>query len=545
MRFFKSARSQRPDSSGAAERGYERTGSPMPQAARPIGANLDANIEWIRETTGNSRDVIVRTVRIGAAGTTKASIIHTDGLTDKEMITRFLESFMLHARDPALFQQLDPSQNEWNPLQMLEDFVLTLGSVSEIADFQMLFDHLLSGNTIILIDGYSTGLSADTKGWEDRGVQEASVQTVVRGPREAFSESISTNLALIRRKIKDPKLWIESRSVGRITQTNIALLYIKGIVNEDTVAEVRRRLDGIDIDGIFESGNLEELIQEKTMTPFPTIFNTERPDAVAANLLEGRVAILVDGTPVVLIVPVVFAQFFQSPEDYYHRSDYGLLRLLRYISLMITLLAPALFISITTFHQEMLPTTLMTSIAMQREKVPFPAAVEAFMMEFTFELLREAGIRMPRAIGPAISIVGALVLGEASVRAGLVSPAMVIVVSITAIASFVFPSFAMSIPIRILRFALMAMSASFGLFGVFIGLIAINLHLCSLRSFGVPYMAPFAPNIMRDQKDAIFRFPLPALRKRPALIHSPNVTRQSDAPVEEGAYNGPKGQGDS
>ncbi|MEC0208367.1 spore germination protein [Paenibacillus ehimensis] len=526
MRFFKSTRAGGAGRSAAGKREANRAGSPL-QEAEPLSPDMELNLAKIRATTGNSPDLIIRTIRIGASGTTKAAVLHTDGLTDKEIITRFLESFMLHARDPALFRELNGAESPWSPLQMLEDFTLTLSSVTEIDNFQALYDNLLSGNMIILIDGFGKGLSADTKGWEDRGVQEASVQSVVRGPRESFSENLATNIALIRRRIKDPKLWIESRAIGRVTRTKVTLMYIKGIVNENTVAEVRSRLDRIEIDGIFESGNIEELIQEKTFTPFPTIYNTERPDSVAANLMEGRVAILVDGTPVVLIVPVVFAQFFQSPEDYYHRSDYGVIRILRYISLVITLLAPALFISITTFHQEMLPTTLMTSIAMQREKVPFPAAIEAFLMEFTFELLREAGIRMPRAIGPAISIVGALVLGEASVRAGLVSPAMVIVVSITAIASFVFPSFAMSIPIRILRFALMGLSAFFGLFGVFIGLIALNLHLCSLRSFGVPYMAPFAPNIPSDRKDAIFRFPLTAMRTRPVFIQSPNPVRQN------------------
>ncbi|KEQ27841.1 spore germination protein [Paenibacillus tyrfis] len=536
MRFFKLTRAGRSGRSAAGKWEANRADLP-PQEATPLSPDMELNLEHIRTTTGNSPDLIIRTIRIGASGTTKAAIIHTDGLTDKEIITRFLESFLLHARNPALFRDLNGAESPWTPLQMLEDFTLTLSSVAEIDNFNALFDNLLSGNMIILIDGFAKGLSADTKGWEDRGVQEASVQSVVRGPRESFSECLATNTALIRRKIKDPRLWLESRSIGRVTKTKVALMYIKGIANDSTVEEVRSRLDRIDIDGIFESGNIEELIQEKTITPFPTMYNTERPDSVAANLLEGRVAIVVDGTPFVLVVPVVFAQFFQSPEDYYHRSDYGIIRILRYISLMIALLAPALFISVTTFHQEMLPTTLMTSIATQRERVPFPAAIEAFLMEFTFELLREAGIRMPRAIGPAISIVGALVLGEASVRAGLVSPAMVIVVSITAIASFAFPSFAMSIPIRILRFALMGLSAFFGLFGVFIGLIVLNLHLCSLHSFGVPYMAPFAPYYPSDQKDAIFRFPLSAMRRRPVLMQSPNPVRQNTVPSEPDAHH--------
>ena len=229
-------------------------------------------------------------------------------------------------------------------------------------------------------------------------------------------------------------------------------MFIKGIVNDKVVEEVRKRLDRIDIDGILESGYIEELIQDETYTPFPTVYNTERPDVIAAGLLEGRIAILVDGTPFVLLVPALFTQYFQSAEDYYQRSDFGLLRMLRYLALFIALLGPSLYIAITTFHQEMLPTALLISLAAQREGVPFPAFIEALMMEVTFEILREAGVRMPRAVGQAVSIVGALVIGQAAVEAGIVSAAMVIVVSITAIANFSFPSFNMAISIRILRF---------------------------------------------------------------------------------------------
>lgn len=503
----------------------------MKRPSDRLNVCLDENIERVKTSLGNSSDLVTRKIRIGTVGQMEVGILYTEGLVDKMMISNLMETLMLHAKRLDLYEQI---ATDGDAVQLLKEFVLTIGGIEDITDFQTLFDSLLTGDTVILLDGYPNGFSANTKQWEDRGVQEASVQTVVRGSRESFSENLRTNTALIRRRINDPNLWLETRQIGKVTKTKVAVMYIHGIASDPVVQEVYRRLDRISIDGILESGNIEELIQDETFTPFPTIYNTERPDTVAAALLEGRVAILVDGTPIALLVPVVFTQFFQSPEDYYQRSDFGVLRILRAISFFIALLAPSLFIAITTFHQEMLPTTLIMSIAAQREGVPFPAAVEAFLMEFTFEMLREAGVRMPRAVGSAISIVGALVLGEAAVQAGLVSPAMVIVVSITAITSFVIPAYNMSIPVRFLRFLLMALAASFGLYGVFVGLIAISLHLCSLRSFGVPYMSPLAPMNLRDQKDTIFRFPIWMLHRRPSFMEQKNDVREQTREPQPG-----------
>ena len=237
---------------------------------------------------------------------------------------------------------------------------------------------------------------------------------MIRGPKDSFSESIGTNISLVRRRIKSPNLWLENMKIGNVTQTDVAIMYIKGIVSDSIVEELKQRLHAIEIDSILESCYIEELIQDQTFTPFPTVYNTERPDVVAGNLLEGRIAIYVDGTPFVLIVPTVFAQYFQSAEDYYHRFDIGIfVRLLRYIGFFISLLGPSIYVAAITFHQEMIPTTLLNSLAAQREGIPFPAFVEALLMEGSFEVLREAGVRMPRAVGQAVSIVGApVVLGS-------------------------------------------------------------------------------------------------------------------------------------
>jgi len=493
-----------------------------------LKVSLQENLQILKDTLGKSTDIVFREIRIGKEGSLKAGIIYTDGLTNTTSLQEsILEKLMLDSKDIEFQEKLAIGQSI---LSILKDFAMTVGEIKDFTTFEVLYNGLLSGDTIILIDGNAQGLIISNKHWIERGVTEPVAQTVVRGPREGFSENLRVNTALVRRKLKDPNLWMESKIVGRRTKTNIALMYINGVADEKIVKEVNSRLDNIDIDGILESGNIEELIEDSPLSPFPTIYNTERPDAVAAALLEGRIAILVDGTPFVLIVPALFIQFFQSSEDYYQRADIAsFIRLLRFGSFGISLLAPAMFIAITTFHQTMLPPVLLISLTAQREGVPFPAFFEALLMELTFEILREAGVRMPRSIGSAMSIVGAFVIGTAAVEAGVISAAMVIVVSLTAIASFVSPTYDIAIAVRLLRFAFMGLAAMFGLFGIMVGIIALVLHLCSMRSFGIPYMSPWAPFNISDQKDTFIRLPRWKMITRPRLINQQNIVRQQDS----------------
>ncbi|CAG7646890.1 spore germination protein [Paenibacillus allorhizosphaerae] len=480
-----------------------------------LAASLRDNFEHIQGTFGGSTDVVMQEMTINDTHPHTIGVIYIHGMVSPQAVQNLILDSI--PSDPGPFS-----------LQTLKNAMTALGKVQEITDLPSLCRAILSGSTVILPDGWALGLAANTQGGEHRSVEEPSSQSVVRGPREGFTEQINTNTALIRRKIKDPNLWLETMTIGRITQTEVALMYINGIVNDKLVEEARIRLGRIDIDGILESGNIEELIQDETYTPFPTLYNSERPDVIASGLMEGRIAILVDGTPFVLMAPALFTQFYQSAEDYYQRADFAtLLRILRYVCFFISLLAPALYIAITTFHQELLPSSLLFSLAAQREGIPFPAFVEALLMETTFEILREAGVRLPKTVGQAVSIVGALVIGQAAVEAGLVSPAMVIVVAITAISNFVIPSFNMGISIRILRFLLMLFGATFGLFGITVGLIGIVQHLCSIRSFGVPYMSPMAPFISEDQKDTIIRLPQWGLLTRPRFISQKNIYRQN------------------
>lgn len=481
--------------------------------------DLKNNLDELQRGMGSSSDLIFKelTNNLGWTG----ALLFIDGLADSVAIHHAIQDF-LH------IQSRNTSEIHESPVSFLSSKVITAGNTNILSHSNEIYASLLSGGIILLLDGSTECLSITAEGWKDRSVSEPTSQSVVRGPMEAFTENIRTNTTLVRRKIKDPRLWVQELKIGDVTQTNVAVMHIEGLAEQHIVDEVMERLSRIDIDGILESGYVESFIQDKIYTPFPLIYNTERPDTIAAGLLEGKVAILVDGTPFVLLVPALFVQFFQSAEDYYQRADIStLLRMLRYISFFIAMLAPSIYIAITTFHQEMLPTGLLINLAAQREGVPFPAFVEAVLMEITFEILREAGVRMPKTVGQAVSIVGTLVIGQAAVDAGIVSAAMVIIVSITAISSFVIPAVNFSITVRMLRFPLMGLSASFGLLGILLGMIIIVLHLGTIKSFGVHYLHTFAPFNWRDQKDALFRAPWVWMKTRPSSTGKLNRFRQN------------------
>ncbi|WP_227940461.1 spore germination protein, partial [Alkalihalobacillus deserti] len=449
-----------------------------------LKSSLKENIKHIQNKLGNSADLVIRKIKIGPENKIDVTIVFTEGLIDTSSLQELIDSLIYKLKPNDIESQ---DQDNTSLINALKEKAVTIGGVAEIIDFATLTTNILSGHAAFLVENQSKAISVSIPGYEKRGVEEPQSATLIKGPREGFTETIGTNTSLLRRRIRSSNLWMESKEIGRVTKTKVVVAYIKGIANDDVIKEVQERLDRIDIDAVLETGYIEELIQDEKFTPFPTIFSTERPDSVAGKLVEGRVAIFVDGSPFVMVVPSLIVEFFQASEDYYLRADIAtLLRILRFSCFFIALLAPSLYIAVLTYHQEMLPTTLLIGIAAQREGVPFPALMEALLMEVAFEILREAGVRMPRAVGQAMSIVGALVLGQAAVQAGLVSPAMVIVVGITAISNFCFPAINLAATIRMLRFGMMALAGTFGLIGIMFGLILLCIHLCTLRSFGVP-----------------------------------------------------------
>lgn len=493
-----------------------------------VSLDLNANIKNIKQAMGNSSDINIREFKMGEPFFNKIATIYINGMADKDILGSFIIDKLMHT---SISIPENTDINSFSISDYIKEHILAITHVEEIKDWKKLFLFLLSGHTIVLVDGSKEAFACAAQGGELRAISEPLAEPSVRGPRDSFTESLITNTSLIRGRIKTPDLWLETMEIGNITQTEVGVMYINGLVNSNLLTEVRERLNKIEVDEVLGSGTIEEWISDRIFTPWPTMFVTERPDVVAGNLLEGRVVIFVNGTPNPLILPATWIQFFQTAEDYYLRwSIVSFLRMIRILSFIITLLGPSLFIAFLSFHQELIPTPLLINLAAQRQNVPFPIIIEALLMEFTFEVLREAGVRMPRPVGQAVSIVGALVLGEAAVSAGIVSSAMVIVVAATAIASFTIPHHAMTDVIRLLRFFFMILSATYGLFGIGLGVIALAAHTTSLRSFGVPYTAPFSPIILADQKDAIFRFPMPFISKRPRLIsqHKGKRTANTD-----------------
>ncbi|MGG6312729.1 spore germination protein [Paenibacillus macerans] len=486
----------------------------------PLSFRLEDNLASLRAAASKRSDVVIRWFHDPATDRKEYALVYIEGLVD---LTAINESLLR----PLMSVLSVPDGDTAERFSAIQNCACAAGPTVIVEDMETLWQQILQGDTVILAQGFQQGVAAGTSGGERRSIAEPTTQNVIRGPKEAFTESLRTNTSLISRRLKSTKLRIENKTIGEQTQTNVSVLYLEGIADASVVREVHGRLDKIRTDGILEGGYIEELIEDAALSPFPTIFNTERPDAVTAGLLEGQIAIVVDGSPFVLLAPVTFFTFFDSSEDYYQRFYIAsFLRLLRFGAFFVSLLLPSLYISVTTYHPEMLPTTLLVSLVAQREGVPLPALIEAFLMEITFEVLREAGVRMPKAIGSAISIVGALVLGQAAVEAGLISAAMVIIVSFTAISNFVIPSPNLSVTVGLFRFALMLLGGTLGLYGVMVGLMLICIHLASLRSFGVPYLMPVAPMVWSNLKDVFVRFPLWNMRTRPDGIAGKNRIRQ-------------------
>lgn len=485
-----------------------------------ISKDMQVNLNILKNVFSDANDIVFREFKIGAKQQVKAFLIFVDGLVNNNLINEsLLKSLMLDARVAPLSPDKD------NAFLHVKESALSIAGTKECTTLKNAIDAVLSGDVVLFLDGADKALILSIRGWPGRPVIEPITETVVRGPREGFVETLRTNTALIRRKIKTPNLKFETMKIGKETQTDVCIVYLKNIVNEKIVQEVKNRLEKIEIDAILESGYIESFIEDAPLSIFPTVGNSEKPDIISAKLLEGRVAILVDGTPFGLIVPYLLVEAFQNSEDYYSRPFFSsLIRILRYISFGLSILAPAAYVAITTFHQELIPAPLLITMAASLEGLPFPPVIEALVMGAIFEILREAGVRLPRPVGQAVSIVGALVLGESAVSAGFIGAPMVIVVAITAISSFVVP--VLTEAGAIVRILLTVLAGFSGLYGIMLGLAGLLTHLCALRSFGVPYTSPLAPTTLSDLKDVFIRVPWWAMFTRPRVLGMKNPVRQ-------------------
>ncbi|OAA84917.1 spore germination protein [Clostridium ljungdahlii] len=488
----------------------------------PLNKSLSNNLNLLYKVFSNCADVVYHKFVIDSIEERPCVLIFINGLSDIRSIN---ENVL-----PSIMNIKEISQDNLRSngtLEIIRKRFLQTAKVSELGTIGQVTNSLLNGNSIFLLDGDDKALEMKTPGWKEKNVSETNVERVIRGPNEGFTQNISINISQLRRKIKSSELKVEEFTMGKQTLTKISITYLHGIVDNNIVEEVKKRLSKIDIDSVLESGYIEELIEDTHFTLFPQIQHSERPDRVAAGILEGRVALLVDGTPCVLILPATLIQFLQTSEDYYERYTTTIfVRFIRLIFFIISMLLPGCFVAIILYHKEMIPTPLLVSIMGAAHGVPFPIFIEALLMEIVFEALREAGIRLPSPASQTVGIVGALVIGDAAVRAGITSPIMVIVIAITATASFSIPSYDMGYAIRVLRFAMLCLGAFLGLYGILLGIIILLIHLSSLSSFGINYLSPLAPLNLKDLKDALIRFPWPYMKCRPHYANSNNLQRQ-------------------
>lgn len=433
---------------------------------------------------------------------TKLLLVYVDGMIDKDLIQSSILKPLLYEGVPQGLGALDTLA------QMCDQELVAALQTKRVSAFEEAVNLILKGSVAFLAEGETSLLLADVSRFETRSIEEPSTEASLRGTRESFTEQLRTNTTMLRRIIVTPDLKMESNQVGKLTKTEVVLAYIEGLATPSLVDEVRTRIKAIDIQGVLESGYIEEYIEDSSYSPFPQMTSTERADVVSAGLMEGRIAVFVNGTPIVLVVPMTFWDGLQAPDDYYERFLYVTMnRWIRYLFALFSILFPSVYIALTTYHPEMMPPKLMMSITGLREHSPFPTVIEVFMMEFMFEGLREAGIRLPQQIGPLVSIVGALVIGQAAVQAGIISAPIVIVVSAAGISSFVIPRYRFGYPLRMLRFPLLILSGLFGLFGVAIGLIMILSHLIQLNPLGTPYLEPLAPTRNSKLKNIFLRRP--------------------------------------
>jgi spore germination protein len=487
-----------------------------------LSGDLSVDLVRIKQEIGHNSDVHIREFRIMPRNT-RAAIIFIDGLCDMDQINNNILPHLMSAEDHEYREE---------ELRLpLKEFIsghkLSVGKVTETRSIKTLTIDIMVGYVGLLVDGIPEGFLLDVAKAKTRNIEEPLSESLVRGPRVGFVENLSDNTALLRHHARTQDLSITRLKVGSRLKKDLAVVYIKDIVNPELLEEVMQRIQKINIDDLPESGYVEQLIEDNQYSPFPQIQNTERPDRVMSALLEGRVGILLDGTPFALIAPVTFNMLMQSPEDYYERWIPGtLIRLLRYLATVIALFGPSLYIAFSSFHQGLIPTKLAISIATSREGVPFPPLIEALIMEVSIEILREAGLRLPKPVGQSLGIVGGLIIGEAAVQAGIVSPIMVIVVAVTAISSFALPQYSFGITIRFLRFVVMLFSAIFGLYGVVLFFLLLCSHLVKLKSFQVPYLSPTVPYQLNDLKDFLIRAPLSMMKRRPNLMHTKDSKRQ-------------------
>ncbi|CDZ23321.1 spore germination protein, GerA family [[Clostridium] cellulosi] len=480
-----------------------------------LKTSLDENINLFNSIFKDDETLIIRYVENRRNPKIRMCFLYIDGMVDNKIINQ------------DMIKPVEEYAYDFMPNGILDKTaksVVTSGSVNRTNNMEEILESLLYGSTILIADGENEALILETKGWKTRSIVEPKSEKVLRGPREGFVESIMMNISMVRRRIKTPDLKFNFLTLGTRTKTKVCICYLESLVNKNVLDELNRRLNSFEIDGVLDANYISEMISDAPYSPVKTIGSTEKPDVVAAKLLEGRIAMFVDGTPMVLTCPCLFIENFQSDEDYYinyYFSSIG--RFIRISAFFISIMTPAIYVAVTTFHQEFLPTKLLLSISAARQGVPFPTVFETLLLLVVFEILREAGARMPQSIGQTLSIVGVLVLGQAAVEAKIVSAPIIIVVAITGLTGIMVPRIK-GLDI-IVRFGLLVVVSIAGLYGFLFAMLGLLIHLYNLNSFGVPILDGMRLG-PQNNKDTFMRAPWWHMKNRPQGLTS-NIKRES------------------
>ncbi|WP_082361000.1 spore germination protein [Bacillus sp. FJAT-28004] len=483
----------------------------------PLSNVMSANIEYLKQLFTLTPDLIIRQIQTDQEGNS-TTLVYLEGLVNKE----YIHNNILH-------ELINGSPEQYNRLPEV-----SVGKIRIEWSWDEIENAILQGNSVLFVEGQPKVYVYDTKGWPQRAVEDSRIEASLRGAHQSFVETGSQNIALIRRYIPNRELKIKELSVGQRGKIKLSIMYLADVANPELLKELEKRINLIDIDAIMNTGELAEFIEDNPFSPFPQVILTEKPDTTASHILQGRFAVVVDRSPTVLIAPVNFITFFQSVDDYNSRwLIASFIRLLRFFALFIALFLPSAYIAFISFNYEVIPVQLILSIAETRSRVPFPPIIEAIVMEIVLEMMREAGIRLPAMIGQTIGIVGGIIIGQAAVQAGIVSNFMVIVVSTTAIASFIIPNYDMGASIRLLRFPMMILASMFGIVGIVTGAMILVVHFVSLESLGTPYGSPLAPWRYVEMKDVFVRFPIWSMLKRPKSTMPSQSIRQKNHREDE------------
>lgn len=483
-----------------------------------ISKNIRENEQYIRNVFADCADILIRPMRLGAESKTDCLMVYIETAVSNMMLDDSALGKMINH-----FWEISPSQ--------IQEYVkynsLGIADAKKLKTMEEALEAVLAGDAVFFLDGYEEALKIASRGYPGMGVTEAESEKVLRGSREGFSDSVKTNSALIRKRLRDSRLKVEEQKIGTRSHTLVQMVYMKDLVREGLLEKVRESLEGFRIDGIMNTAVLEQLAEHPWYSPFPQYFSTERPDRAAAEILKGKIVLLSDHSPEALVIPGNFGSFLESSEDWnHHFESITFLRVLRYLALLVAVLLPGVYLAVIRFHTQILPTNLLLSFAEARQGVPFSSVAELLLLELAFELIREAGVRVPGALGNAIGIVGGLIIGDAAVSANLVSPIVVIIVALTALGSMTIPNEEFASAFRLFKFFFLLLGGFLGMFGIVLGCFLTVGHLAELLSFGVPYLQPFIKkNPNRSTGDGVFRLPVRKRKYRPSYAREEESIR--------------------